>query len=155
MKPLFSLLLLGFATSGASFATNACSYDGQFNNPFTESFPGSLDIAIATQEALEHNHLQRIEALEGKQGLKRASWWLTLMAKDQKVDLESVTYIYLVDSHLWTKVTNGNRVEVHATPSSATPSSVMLLSEAALQALVQDKVDLQTAVDLGVVQFSS
>ncbi|EEX33095.1 hypothetical protein VIC_002545 [Vibrio coralliilyticus ATCC BAA-450] len=136
-------------------ATHACSYDGQFNNPFTESFPGSLDIAMATQDALAKNYLESVETLEGKQGLRRASWWLKLIAKKQQVELRSVSYIYLIDSHLWTKVSPDQNIEIHVSPVSAKPSSVMLMSEAALQALVQGKVNIGKAVELGIVHFTS
>lgn len=135
--------------------THACSYDGQFNNPFTESFPGSLDIAMATQDALAQNFLEGIETLEGKQGLRRASWWLKLMAKKQQVNLQSVSYIYLVDSHLWTKLSPDQKIKIHVSPVSAKPSSVMLISEAALQALAKGKMNIGKAVELGVVQFTS
>ena len=154
MKALYPMVLLSL-TLGASMTTHACSYDGQLNNPFTESFPGSLDIAIATQDALKQNLLESIETLEGKQGLRRASWWLKLMAKQQQVDLQTVSYIYLIDSHLWTKVTPDQDIQVHVSPISAKPSSVMVISEAALQALIGGKINIEQAVELGIVQFTS
>ncbi|MGC9404496.1 hypothetical protein [Vibrio genomosp. F10] len=156
MKPIRSWVLLSMVMSlGTSLPVQACSYDGQFNNPFTESFPGSLDIAIATQNALEENHVKQVDALDGKQGLRRVSWWLKLMAKQHSSALESVSYIYLVDSHLWSKVTQGNQLDIHSSPTSQAKLSVMLLSEAALNALIEDDLDLQGAIDLGIVQFSS
>ncbi|WP_242616662.1 hypothetical protein [Vibrio vulnificus] len=127
--------------------THACSYDGQFNNPFTESFPGSLDIAMATHDAFAQKLLENIETLEGKQGLRRASWWLKLMAKQKRDDLQSVSYIYLIERHLWTKVSSDQNIEIHVSPISAKPSSVMLISEAALQALAQGKVNIGKAIE--------
>lgn len=154
MKPSYVTTLLGLSLWGASLSVQACSYDGQFNNPFKESYPGALDIAIATQDALSDESLEHIKVLEGAQGLRRASWWLTLMTKHNANDLESVSYIYLVDSHLWSKVSNGDQIEIHVPPNSDDASSVLLLSEAALQALVSQKVDLQSAIELGIAQIA-
>ncbi|MGF1752754.1 hypothetical protein L4C33_04055 [Vibrio makurazakiensis] len=153
MKPKHSLMLLSLATViGTSLPVQACSYDGQFNNPFTESFPGSLDVAIATQSALEGNQLNQIEKLDGNKGLRRASWWLKLMVEQHADEFESVSYIYLVDSHLWSKVNQGNQIEIHSTPPKPNnQSTVMLLSEAALYALVNDKTDFENAARLGIV----
>ena len=110
MKTMRIAVLLSFSLWGASLPLQACSYDGQFNNPFKESFPGALDIAIATQEAVSEKQLEHLQLLDGAQGLRRVSWWLTLMAKQNTTALESVSYIYLVDSHLWSKVSEGQRV---------------------------------------------
>ncbi|CAM2861489.1 hypothetical protein [Vibrio rarus] len=145
-------MLLSLVTViGASLPAQACSYDGQFNNPFTESFPGSLDIAIATQHAIDNNHLTKIDKLEGKQGLRRTSWWLQLMAEQHADALESVAYIYLVDIHLWSKVNPGKPMEIHATPQVENTTSVLLLSEAALYALVYNSVDFDRATQLGII----
>jgi len=154
MKPKRSLMLLSLAAViGASLPVQACSYDGQFNNPFTESFPGSLDIAMATQSALEDNQLNKVDKLDGTQGLRRVSWWLKLMAEQHADELESVAYIYLVDSHLWSKVNKGSQIEVHTVPESDNPSSVMLLSEAALYALVHNRIDFDSASQLGIIRY--
>lgn len=151
-------LMLSFSLWGVSLPLHACSYDGQFNNPFKESFPGALDIAIATQNAVTEMQLSSLKPLEGAQGLRRASWWLTVMAKQNATALESVSYIYLVDSHLWSKVADGQKVEVHTSPTEGSEmrnAQVLLLSEAALQALVKEQVDLKQALELGVVQYAS
>ncbi|MCG7587564.1 hypothetical protein [Photobacterium sp. OFAV2-7] len=155
MKPLHWLMLLSLASLGASFSVRACSYDGQFNNPFTESFPGSLDVAIATQEALELKQLETIDELKGQQGLRRASWWLKLLVKQHNSELKSVAYIYLVDSHLWSRMTIDSSVDIHSSPTSLDQKSVLLLSEATLSALVQNKVDFKSAIELGIMKFSS
>jgi len=155
MKSIYWLMLLSFASLSASFSIRACSYDGQFNNPFTESYPGSLDVAIATQSALEHKHLEAIEELRGQRGLRRASWWLKLLVKQQGNNLESVAFIYLVDSHLWSEMTIDKSINIHSSPTSLTQESVLLLSEATLSALVHDKVDFESAIELGIIKFSS
>ncbi|WP_238322307.1 hypothetical protein [Vibrio mexicanus] len=59
----------------------ACSYDGQFSNPFTESYPGALDVAIATQKAIRTSAISKPSELTGSKGLRRASWWISLMVE--------------------------------------------------------------------------
>ncbi|MCG6359983.1 hypothetical protein K6U58_15565 [Vibrio fluvialis] len=49
---LMSAFLTAVCTLSASPLSWACSYDGQFSNPFAESYPGALDVAMATQDAL-------------------------------------------------------------------------------------------------------
>lgn len=151
-----SLYLLGAAlVSGLGFNAQACSYDGQFNNPFAESYPGSIDVAIATYDALDTQQFSPVPPLAGSPGLRRASWWLKLMAERHTEQLESVQYIYLVDSHLWSKIDTDRSIKVHLAPSGTQAASVLLLSEAALNALIQNQMNFVQAVELGVVRFSS
>ncbi|ANU36168.1 hypothetical protein VSVS05_01041 [Vibrio scophthalmi] len=149
---MLSLIILGVSL-GASFPLSACSYDGQFINPFSESVPGSLDVAFATSSALNSQQLKRVETLNGQQGLRRASWWLQLMVKQHSDSLEAVQYIYLTDSHLWSRIEQGEKIEVHTSPADDA-ESVLLLSEAALFALVSDQLDMKTALNLGIAKSS-
>jgi len=146
--------LLGLSAFCASFQSYACSYDGQPNNPFTESYPGSLDIAFATSAAVDNKQIEIVDELEGKQGLRRVSWWLKLMLDRHGNELQSVSYIYLIDSHLWSQVIEGASVNVHSSPAQGERSSVLMLSEAALYALVHGKIDFAQALDLGIIQYS-
>lgn len=151
-----SLYVIGATLlSSLSFYSQACSYDGQFNNPFAESYPGSIDVAIATYDALDSQRFSAVSPLTGTPGLQRASWWLKLMADRHSAQLESVSYIYLVDSHLWSKLETDQSIKVHLAPSDAKPTSVLLLSEAALNALIQKQMDFAQALELGVIRFSS
>ncbi|AGQ93876.1 hypothetical protein [Vibrio parahaemolyticus] len=65
----------------ASPTSWSCSYDGLFANPFSESYPGALDVSIATQLAIRSQSMKPLELIEGEAGLRRASWWLNLMVK--------------------------------------------------------------------------
>ncbi len=146
-------MLVAICLSSVSLAAQACTYDGQFSNPFTESYPGSLDVAMSTYDALDSQTIDTISSLNGPSGLRRASWWLKLMADKYASELQSVSYIYLVDSHLWSKVEHGQSITVHSAPSDESSSSrVLLLSEAALNALVQGKVSFEQGITLGVIQ---
>ncbi|MDE1351613.1 hypothetical protein L9W80_15815 [Vibrio aestuarianus] len=148
MKQGICLLISALITL-ASPISWACSYDGQFNNPFSESYPGSLDVAIATQQAIRDQLIETPQRLDGGQGLRRASWWLNLMV-ERNPNLPSGAYIYLVDRQLWSQYQAGNRLTIHV--DAPDPSAeVMLISEAALSNVISDKMTLNQARDLGVV----
>ncbi|MBA5761678.1 hypothetical protein H2O73_04895 [Vibrio sp. 404] len=146
--------ILGLSAFCLSFPLYACSYDGQPSNPFTESYPGSLDIAFATSAAVDNKQISIVDELEGQKGLRRVSWWLKLMLDQHGNELQSVSYIYLVDSHLWSQVV-GSSIRIHASPVMGDRSSVLMLSEAALYALVGGQVDFAQALELGIIQYSS
>ncbi|MGR5063893.1 hypothetical protein [Photobacterium sp. DNB22_13_2] len=142
-------LLGAILLSGVSQPLLACSYDGQFNNPFSESYPGALDIAIATQKAIEGGELQRPEKLSGKPGLRRASWWLSLLDKQMTSSTYPETHIYLVDSQLWARYSPSKPIIIHSEPASSQDSTLML-SETALNALISQSITLEQAKVLGI-----
>lgn len=154
MKWLYSLLTTGTCLV-STFSSHACTYDGQFSNPFAESYPGSLDVAIATYDALDLNYIEPVSALDGQQGLRRVSWWLQLMSQRFSSELTTTSHIYLVDSHLWSQLTKDNQIKVHSSPQNVGSTNVLLLSEAALSALVNKQIGFQQALDLGIINFSS
>ncbi|MBV1841298.1 hypothetical protein [Photobacterium ganghwense] len=152
MKTLTAVLTIALL-SGAG-QTLACSYDGQMNNPFTQSYPGSLNIALATRAAIENGTLTPPESLRGQPGLRRASWWLNLLARELSEHYSADIYVYLVDSHLWSRVSPDLRhPQIHSDPAP-TGSQVLLLSEATLYELVNNRLSLSQAVDIGIAQFS-
>lgn len=152
MSPVSNWVLLILVSLATSLPARACSYEGQFNNPFTESFPGSLDVAIATQQAIEDG-LTPAPSLQGQQGLRQASWWLKLLAKQWKSELGSETFVYLVDSHLWSEYKADYGMTVH-TQAANTDQKVLLISEAALYHLVAKELSFTRAQQLGIAQFS-
>ncbi|MDA0147966.1 hypothetical protein [Vibrio sp. LaRot3] len=152
-KALITALALIFSAS-ISVSAVACSYDGQFSNPFTESLDGSLDVAFATREALDSKRLSSLEPIEGQKGLRRASWWLTLMVKEYQKELHSIGYIYLIDSHLWSKLGGSQRIKIHSSPEDTRQAKVLLVSEATLYAIVSNELELNNAIELGLVKVS-
>ncbi|MCG6414401.1 hypothetical protein K6U63_12170, partial [Vibrio fluvialis] len=68
-----SAFLTAVCTLSASPLSWACSYDGQFSNPFAESYPGALDVAMATQDALNTQTISVPTKLEGEKGLRRTA----------------------------------------------------------------------------------
>lgn len=150
MKQVATLLTCSVITL-ASPISWACSYDGLFSNPFSESYPGALDVSIATQKALRAQSIQLPEQLDGAQGLRRASWWLNLMV-DIYPELPSGTYVYLVDRQLWSQRSEQSMV-VHVTPPPQ-GVSVVQLSEAALHNLISNQISLEQARELGLLTES-
>ncbi len=151
MKVLTQILLI-LSVLGAS-PSWACSYDGQFINPFTESYPGSLDVVIATQKALANNQIVKPKNVEGAQGLQRAVWWLKLFVKNNQEVLPEEGYIYLADSHLWSKFTKMGKVEVHALAPQDN-KHVLVISEYALSNLISKNISYEQSQQLGLVEHN-
>ncbi|NAW82157.1 hypothetical protein CAG69_08915 [Vibrio sp. V43_P6S15P86] len=127
----------------------ACSYDGQFSNPFAESYPGSLSVAIATQEALDSKSIVLPSQLDGGKGLRRVSWWLQLFTSRHSGSLKGLN-IYLIDSQLWSKLDNEGKLIIH-TNAPSDRQKVLLLTETTLHNLVSEKLTLHEAKYLGLV----
>ncbi|MGL4828795.1 MAG: hypothetical protein ACRCXG_05800, partial [Vibrio sp.] len=134
------ILVLWYA---ASQPTLACSYDGQFNNPFAESYPNSLDVALATREAIVSKKINQPKRLSGVQGFSRAQWWLNLLNRKWPAELGEINYIYLVDTQLWSQRQSG-QLKIHV-PAPEGAQKVLLLSEAALAALVGNDITFEEA----------
>ncbi|UIP29614.1 hypothetical protein [Photobacterium sp. TLY01] len=134
----------------ASPTSWACSYDGLFTNPFSESYPGALDVSIATQLAIRSQSMKPLETIDGQAGLRRASWWLNLMVKTYP-ELPSGSYVYVVDRQLWSRIHETNHsIEVHV-PPPADSAKVLQISEAALHNLISNQITLDQARTLGVL----
>ncbi|WP_337917036.1 hypothetical protein [Vibrio cholerae] len=133
----------------ASQPVLACSYDGQFNNPFAESYPGSLDVALATREAIISKKINRPQKLSGVQGFARAQWWLSLLNRKWPAELDEISYIYLVDSQLWSQRQSG-QFKIHV-PAPDETQRVLLLSETALAALVENEISFEQANAMKII----
>jgi len=77
--------------------------------------------------------------------LARAQWWLTLLNKQWPDKAAAESYIYLVDSQLL------NGLTIHVPPPE-NAQQVMLLSEAALGALINNELSYEQAHELQIVQ---
>lgn len=94
--------------------------------------------------------MQTLQAIEGQAGLRRASWWLNLMTKNNP-ELPKGAYVYVVDRHLWSRISESdNTIEVHVSPPTDNVK-VLQLSEATLHNLVSDQITLTQARELGVL----
>ncbi|WP_261894489.1 hypothetical protein [Vibrio cyclitrophicus] len=150
MKKCLTTAIASGVIALASPITWACSYDGLFTNPFSESYPGALDVSIATQLAIRSQSMPPLESIEGQAGLRRTRWWLNLMTKNNP-DLPKGAYVYVVDRQLWSRTSQtGNSIEVHVSPPSQN-EQVLQLSEAALQGLISNQITIEQARELGVL----
>ncbi|HIF5960380.1 TPA: hypothetical protein ACX3FR_003910 [Vibrio parahaemolyticus] len=150
MKKRIRTVIASGVIALASPVAWACSYDGLFTNPFSESYPGALDVSIATQLAIRSQSMQPLESIEGQAGLRRASWWLNLMTQNNP-DLPKGAYVYVVDRQLWSRISKtGNSIEVHVSPP-INNEQVLQISEAALQSLISNQMTIDQARELGVL----
>ncbi|MDN3684617.1 hypothetical protein QW180_17810 [Vibrio sinaloensis] len=50
-------------------------------NPFTESYEGAFDVALATQREVSNGTVSMPALREGIAGLQQTTWWLKLLNK--------------------------------------------------------------------------
>lgn len=130
-----------------------CGYDALYPNPFEQSWPGTLDVAMATAAAVNDDRLARLPPLTGETGFTRSQAWLqALKNRFQQAGVRGGVSILLVDSGLWSRLRGKESLllQLH-TPGPHADDRVMLLSEAALDALLAGTLTIETAVQLGVV----
>lgn len=130
-----------------------CGYDALYPNPFEQSWPGALDVAMATAAAVNGDRLDRLPPLTGEAGFTRSQAWLqALKNRFQQAGVRGGVSILLVDSGLWSRLRGKESLllQLH-TPGPHADDRVMLLSEAALNALLAGTLTIETAVQLGVV----
>ncbi|MEL3923199.1 hypothetical protein [Aeromonas enteropelogenes] len=130
-----------------------CGYDALYPNPFEQSWPGTLDVAMATAAAVNDDRLARLPPLTGEAGFTRSQAWLqALKSRFQQAGVRGGVSILLVDSGLWSRLRGKESLllQLH-TPGPHADDRVMLLSEAALDALLAGTLTIETAVQLGVV----
>ncbi|XZG69705.1 hypothetical protein ACTSKR_13750 [Chitinibacteraceae bacterium HSL-7] len=145
---LSSALLLGHA--------QACSYDGLFDNPFTEAYPGSLRVSLATRSAVEHGLFRQPLPMQGKDALARANRWLDdLRQRLDGADIRQPIAVLLTDSGLWTRfdVSEGT-VLMQSHRGAQADEGILLTSEAALAALLAGQIEFEDARRSGLVMTS-
>lgn len=146
----FSACCFGLAALLAQ-PVGACGYHGSVNNPFTFSYPGSIQLAVNTRQALDEKVLKSLLPVPGGFGLKRSVGWLERLARqvgEQQLG-DTRFHILVMNSGLWTSVTvQSGVVEVTThVDRPENPEIVILVSEEVLSALVGSKLDATTAVN--------
>lgn len=130
-----------------------CGYDALYPNPFEQSWPGTLDVAMATAAAVNDDRLARLPPLTGEAGFTRSQAWLqALKSRFQQAGVRGGVSILLVDSGLWSRLRGKESLllQLHTSEPHA-DDRVMLLSEAALDALLAGTLTIEEALRLGVV----
>ncbi|MFM5075802.1 hypothetical protein ACEUB6_23175, partial [Aeromonas hydrophila] len=79
----------------------SCGYDALYPNPFEQSWPGTVNIAMATATAVSREQLPPLAALTGEAGFSRSQAWLqTLKSRLQQAGIGGGISILLIDSGL-------------------------------------------------------
>ena len=76
MSKLTVRLLLCAMVTGPVPLAMACGYDAIYPNPFEQSWPGSLDVAMATAAAISDRKLDPVPKITGPDGFSRSYQWL-------------------------------------------------------------------------------
>ncbi len=135
---------------------SACGYHGSVNNPFTFSYPGSVQLAVNTRQALDDQVLGALFPMPGSFALKRSAGWVERLASQMGQHSENAEFhILVMNSGLWTSVTRqgGETVVSIHVERPDNPGAVLLVSEEALSALVNGKLDGNTALNQQLVMF--
>ncbi|EKP0258948.1 TPA: hypothetical protein SIA29_000809 [Aeromonas sobria] len=133
----------------------SCGYDALYPNPFEQSWPGTFNIAMATAAAVSSDRLAPLPTLTGEAGFTRSQAWLqTLRSRFQKAGIKGGISILLIDSGLWSRVRGKESLllQLH-TPGPNPKDRVMLLSEAAINAMLEGTLTIEGALQLGVVEL--
>ncbi|MDH0344921.1 hypothetical protein [Aeromonas dhakensis] len=130
-----------------------CGYDALYPNPFEQSWPGALDVAMATAAAVNDDRVARLPTLTGEAGFTRSQAWLrTLKSRFQQAGVRGGVSILLVDSGLWSRLRGKESLLLQLHTAGPHPRDrMMLLSEAALDALLAGTLTIEEALQLGVV----
>lgn len=133
----------------------SCGYDALYPNPFEQSWPGTVNIAMATAAAVSSDRLAPLPVLTGEAGFTRSQAWLqSLKSRFQKAGIKGGISILLIDSGLWSRVRGKESLllQLH-TPGPHPTDRVMLLSEAAINAMLEGTLTIEQGLQLGVVKL--
>nr|WP_314901464.1 hypothetical protein [uncultured Deefgea sp.] len=148
----------------------ACGYDGQINNPFTQAYPGSLSVALATRTAVEKSVINPVSPLSGQAGFDRSVRWLQqLRERLQQNGFSGSVSVLLIDSGLWSQYSDQGtqiaaatdllqsietlKLQIHAQAPSAN-EAVLITSEATLAALLSGEIKFENATLAGLVRMN-
>ena len=133
----------------------SCGYDALYPNPFEQSWPGTVNIAMATTAAVSSDRLASLPPLTGEAGFTRSQAWLqSLKSRFQKAGIQGGISILLIDSGLWSRVRGKESLLLQLHTSGPNPKDrVMLLSEAAINAMLNGSLTIEQGLQLGIVEL--
>ncbi|MGL6258771.1 hypothetical protein [Vibrio sp. WXL210] len=144
--PALVALTLSSASMGCGFHLS-----GEDGEPL---HPGSTYVIWRTITAEKTKLIEPVPSLEGEAGFRRASWWLTLLARQlEELGVEQ-TDILIADVPLWSRYeASGSRLIQIDTGAPSVPSSPLVLTTlSGLNALITGQIDLISALEQGFVQ---
>lgn len=134
----------------------ACGLHGTIDNPFTTSYPGSLGVALGTQQALINGQLAALPEVDAEAAHERLEERLEqLRARLEKAGLNGGFALLVVDSGHWARfIASGSSVRIapHAHPAIYDP--VLLTSESALASLLDGRLAADEAEQAGLVRWA-
>lgn len=157
------LIVLGLSL--ACTTAQACVYDGA--GGVSDVDPDAVGVGFATGIALNDGELAAIESLAGQPALQRSQYWLAKLREILEAEgVTGVLHIYLVEGGLWSSVSDQDaiagssiiesaqrlKLRTHTLPPSG-GERVLIVSEAALSALVLQAVSLAQAQKLGIARM--
>lgn len=153
MNRLAVRLLLCTMATGPLPVAMACGYDAIYPNPFEQSWPGSLDVAMATAAAISDRKLDPVPKITGPDGFSRSYQWLNQLKGSLKDgQLPGNVSILLVDSGLWSRVRGKESLLLQThTEGPARQDRIMLTSEAGINALLSGQLSASQATELGLL----
>ena len=159
MKRIASLRTTTLAAMAAALLqaspAGACGYDGAMID-LTAAHPRSIEVALASRDAIDRGELHALPPVAPVLGLSRATHlledfrpWVPVVAGAP----EGSVAVLLVDAGLWTRyavTAKGVAAELHvAGPRER--ELVVVTSEAALRALLDGTLHPERAAELGVL----
>ncbi|GAL15348.1 hypothetical protein JCM19233_6366 [Vibrio astriarenae] len=97
--------------------------------------------------------METLDPLQGTPGYRRAAWWLTVLSKQLEAKGVQEINLVIVDVQLWSRmkvIPHGIELDIQIPDNR---SNTLMLSEAALSALVNETLSFDQALQLRVVQI--
>ncbi|WP_026971825.1 hypothetical protein [Aliagarivorans marinus] len=115
--------------------------------------PGSSDIILQSHLAQQTGEMTPLAPLSGMRGYRRAAWWLTLLSRRLEALGLADLHIVIVDAQMWSQMSSRHQqsvlLDIEAPIDRA---NTVMLSEAALAALVNQSLSFEQAMNLRVMQ---
>lgn len=151
-----SLLAITLTACLGAPQVGACGLDGTLNNPFTTAYPGSLSVALNTQNAIGNGQLQPLPALDRELANLRLLTRLDqLRARLEDAGLNGDFALLVVDTGHWARF-EGKQAKVRMLPHSGPLiyDPILLASEAVLSALLEGRLSISEAEQAGLLRWS-
>ncbi|GLO61013.1 hypothetical protein MACH09_15210 [Vibrio sp. MACH09] len=138
----------------AIFTATACPLHFGYNDSEQGMIPGAQTMKSATIFYTKHGDIKEPASLLPAATFQRASWWLTLLAKELQSTSFNSAYILLIDIPLWSQIdlnrSNGISIDV---PQPETPDNTILMTQASLNAIISNQITIADAIDMGLISF--
>ncbi|WP_394245321.1 hypothetical protein [Vibrio astriarenae] len=148
------LIWVVFVLTTYSIAANAVRFHAGGESADGPILPGSSDIVLQSFLAQQTGEMETLDPLQGTPGYRRAAWWLTVLSKQLEAKGVQAINLVIVDVQLWSRMKSNTHMGIELDmqiPDNR--SNTLMLSEAALSALVNETLSFDQALQLRVVQI--